>query len=118
MKACDVRRFVCATSLGIGTSAGRLGLYYTLFTIPVILPFYFWDKQRQERIIVKSDVDWVIVRPGVLTNGAKRGVVVNGSQVGSFLWTVRISRSDVADFMLDQLLSDQYIGTSTGAARG
>ena len=46
-----VRRFVCETSLGIGDSAGRMGLYYTLFVIPVILPFYFWDKTRQERLI-------------------------------------------------------------------
>jgi len=28
-----------------------MGLYYTFFVIPVILPFYFWDKARQERII-------------------------------------------------------------------
>ena len=50
MEANGVRRFVCETSLGIGDSAWRMGLYYSLFTIPVILPFYFWDKTRQERV--------------------------------------------------------------------
>lgn len=64
MEAHGVQRLVCETSLGIGDSAGRMGLYYTLFTIPVILPFYFWDKAQQERIIAESDVEWVIVGPG------------------------------------------------------
>jgi len=50
----SVPRFVCQASLGIGDSAGRMGLYYTLFVIPVILPFYYWDKTRQERLIAAS----------------------------------------------------------------
>ena len=38
METHGARRLVCDTSLGIGDSAGRMGLYYTLFVIPVI-PF-------------------------------------------------------------------------------
>ncbi len=109
-----IRRFVCETSLGIGDSAGRMGLYYTLFVIPVILPFYFWDKTRQERIIAASRADWVIVRPGALTNGEKRGRYRQGRRVGSFLWTVRISRADAAEFMLNQLSSDTYLRGAPG----
>jgi uncharacterized protein YbjT (DUF2867 family) len=115
MEAQGVRRLVCETSLGIGDSAGRMGLYYTFFTIPVVLPFYFWDKTRQERAMAESRVEWVIVRPGVLTSGAKRGGYRHG-RVGSFLWTVRISRADVADFMLNQLTEDAYLGTATGVS--
>lgn len=114
MKTHGVPRVVCETSLGIGDSAGRMGLYYTLFVIPVILPFYFWDKTRQERMIAGSNVEWVIVRPGVLTNGDKRGRFRHGRNVGSFLWTVRISRADVAEFMLNQLASDTYLRSAPG----
>ena len=113
MEAHGVSRFVCETSLGIGDSAGRFGVYYTFFTIPVVLPFYDWDKARQERAIAASSVDWVIVRPGLLTNGAKRGRYRHG-RVGSFLLTVRISRADVADFMLNQLESDAYLRAAPG----
>ncbi|MDP9267729.1 MAG: SDR family oxidoreductase [Acidobacteriota bacterium] len=116
MTAHGVRRFVCETTLGIGSSAGRMGLYYTLFIIPVILPFYFSDKTRQERRIAASRADWVIVRPGMLTNGAKRGRYRVGSGVGSFLLTVRISRADVAAFMLDQLERDALLGTAVSVA--
>ena len=114
MEAHGVRRFVCESSLGIGDSAGRLGVYYTLFTIPVVLPFYYWDKARQERIIAGSLTEWVIVRPGLLNNGEKRGRYRHGRAIGSFLWTVRISRADVAAFMLNQLESDAHLRTAPG----
>jgi uncharacterized protein YbjT (DUF2867 family) len=105
---------VCQTSLGIGDSAGRLGLPYTFFIIPLVLPFYFWDKARQERIVAASGVDWVIVRPGALTDGAPRRRWRDGLRVGRFLLPVRIARADVAAFMLDQVTSDAYLRTAPG----
>lgn len=114
MEAHGVRRFVCLSSLGIGDGAGRMGLYYTFFVIPVILPFYFWDKTRQERLIAGSNVELVIVRPGVLTNGARRGSTRHGRRIGNVLLPVRISRADTADFMLNQLVSNTYLRTAPG----
>ena len=114
MEIHNVPRLVCETSLGLGDNAGRMGLYYTFFVIPVILPLYFWDKTRQERIIAESNVEWVIVRPGMLTNGGKRASYRHGPEVGSFLTTVSISRADVADFMLNQLTSDTYLRAAPG----
>ncbi len=114
MEIHGVPRLVCETSLGLGDSVGRMGLYYTFFVIPVILPLYFWDKTRQERIIAETNVEWVIVRPGMLTNGDKRGSYRHGPDVGSLLKTVRISRADVADFMLNQLTCDKYLRAAPG----
>lgn len=114
METHGVRRFVCETSLGLGDSAGRLGLSYNLFVIPVILPFYFWDKTRQERAVAESSREWVIVRPGALTNRAARGSVKHGPAIGSFFLTVAISRADVAAFMLDQLTSSTYLRSAPG----
>jgi putative NADH-flavin reductase len=114
MNACDVPRLICETALGIGNSVGRLGLPHTFFILPLILPFYMWDKLRQEELIAASDRDWVIVRPGVLTNGEARGSYRHGPKVGSYLWPVRISRADVADFMLKQLTDDTYVGAAPG----
>jgi putative NADH-flavin reductase len=114
METHGVPRLVCETALGIGDSAGRMGLCYTFFVIPVILPFYYWDKTRQERMIARSKVEWVIARPGALANGGKRGRYRHGRHIGSFLLTVRISRADVAEFMLNQLVSDTYLRTAPG----
>ncbi len=116
MEKHGVRKLVCETSLGVGDSVGRLGLYYSLFVIPIIVFFYFRDKGRQERLIRKSDLDWIIVRPGQLTNGKKRGTYRHGEKIGSFITTVRISRADVADFMLKQLTDDTYLHKSPGVA--
>jgi uncharacterized protein YbjT (DUF2867 family) len=114
MKAHGAGRLVCETSLGLGDSAGRLGLLYTLIIVPLVLPFYFWDKTRQERAIAESAVEWVIVRPGALNNGDRRGRVQRGREVGSLLRTVHISRADVAAFMLSQLGSDMYLRSAPG----
>jgi uncharacterized protein YbjT (DUF2867 family) len=114
MRAHGVRRLVCETSLGVGDSFGRLGLYYTLFTVPFILPFYYFDKHRQERVIRASGLDWTIVRPGVLTNRPAKSTYRHGPKVGNWILTLRVARADVAAFMLDQLESDAYLGASPG----
>jgi uncharacterized protein YbjT (DUF2867 family) len=111
-----VQRFVCETALGISDAWWQMGLYYTLFVRPVILPFYFWDKVRQEAVIRASNLAWTIVRPGMLTNGPPRGRYRQGPHVGHWLWTVRISRADVAAFMLDQLTDRRYVRATVGVA--
>jgi putative NADH-flavin reductase len=116
MKKHGVKRFICETALGIGDTKGRLGLYYTLFVIPVIIYFYFRDKERQEQLIRESMLDWVIVRPGQLTNGSKRGTYRTGNGIGSYILTVKISRADVADFMLRQLTDNTYLGQTPSVA--
>jgi putative NADH-flavin reductase len=116
MTVCDVPRLICETALGIGSSVGRLGLPHTFFILPLILSFYMWDKLRQEEVIMASDRDWVIVRPGVLTNGPARGRYRHGQDAGNYFWPVLVSRADVADFMLKQLRDDTYLGRAPGIA--
>lgn len=111
-----VRRLICETALGISDSWWQMGIYYTLFVRPFILPFYFWDKVRQEAVIRASSLDWTIVRPGALTNGPRRQRYRQGPRIGHWLWTVRISRADVAAFMLDQLTESRYLKAVVGIA--
>jgi uncharacterized protein YbjT (DUF2867 family) len=116
MKSCGVPRLVCESSLGVGNSVGRLGLLFTFLVVPLLLPFIFYDKVRQEKLIEESETDWVIVRPAVLTNAPARGKYRHGRNVGNYLWTNRIARADVADFMLTQLTDDDYIGSAVNVA--
>ncbi len=109
-----VRRLICITSLGVNDSRYRLGLYYTLFTIPVILFFYFLDKSKQEKLIRKSGLEWTIVRPGQLFNGKIRENYKHGSNVGHYILTKIISRADVAHFMLSQLHDKTYLYKAPG----
>ena len=114
MEEHHVNRFICITSLGINDSRFKLGLYYTLFVIPVIVFFYFRDKAKQEKIIQNSPLAWTIVRPGQFTNGKKTGKYKHGANLGSYILTKMISRADVAHFMLGQLSDDTYLRKTVG----
>jgi putative NADH-flavin reductase len=114
METRGVRRIVCVTALGLGDSVGKLGLATTLLVFPFILAIIFWDKSRQEQLIATSKLDWTVVRPPVLTDGPKTGTYRHGHDVGSYIVTSRLSRADVADFVLKQLTSDQYLRMAPG----
>jgi putative NADH-flavin reductase len=109
MEMHNVKRFICITSLGINDGRFKLGLYYTLFVIPFIIFFYFKDKEKQEKLIVGSKLDWTIVRPGHLTNGKKHGKYKHGVNLGNYILTKTISRADVASFILSQLSDNTYL---------
>jgi uncharacterized protein YbjT (DUF2867 family) len=57
------------------------------------------DKDVQERIVRRSKLDWVIVRPVILTNGPKTNAY--RAVLDPRHWTCGfISRADVADFLV------------------
>ena len=116
MEKLGVKRFICESSLGVGDSKGRLGLLYTYVLIPLFLRGLFADKEVQERIIRDSGLDWVIVRPAALTNGPRRGAYRHGEDIGHWMFTRKISRSDVADFMLKQLTENRYLHMTPGVS--
>ncbi len=116
MQKHGVKRFVCETSLGIGDSKGRMGLLYSVFLIPLLLRNIFADKEVQEEIIKGSMLDWVVVRPAALTNGPRKGVHQVGMTIGHWFFTAKISRADVAGFMLKQLTDDTYLRKTPGVS--
>ena len=104
-----VRRLVCVTGIGAGDSAGHGGLLYDRLFKPLLLKTIYEDKDRQEALIRASDTDWTIVRPGFLTNGP----LTENYRVLTDLWGItadKISRGDVAHFMLEELSAPRYVG--------
>jgi hypothetical protein len=101
--------------LGVGDSKGQLGFFYTYVLIPLLLRNIFADKQTQESIIKASTLEWVIVRPALLTNDPKTGGSYN-SWTGPRPPFVRgkVSRADVADFMLNQASESTFLYKTPG----
>jgi len=100
---------IAVTGLGAGDSKGHCGFLYDRIFLPIVLRRIYADKDRQESIIKRNLTRWIIVRPGFLTNGPRTGryralTDLRGIHGG------RISRADVADFMLSQAKSPQFIG--------
>ncbi len=116
MERAGIKRFVCESSLGVGDSRWKLGIVHNLIAMPLFLRNSHADKELQEQIIARSSLDWVIVRPAVLTNGPPRNVYRAGSGVGHWFFPSSISRSDVAEFMLKQLTGGEYVRKTPGLA--
>ena len=107
MKKAGTRRIVCESSLGVGDSRNQTGFVFGKIIVPLVFKGVYKDKERQECELCQSNLDWVIVRPARLTDGPRQGqynIVTDNSKVG-----VKISREDVAAFMLEQLTNDQYL---------
>jgi len=114
MEQQGVRRFVCESSLGVGDSRGQLGPLFDWIVLPLWLRHVYRDKEVQERNIKQSNLDWVIVRPALLTKGPRTGVYQVGLTYNRSSIVPRISRADVADFMLKQLTDDTYLRQAPG----
>ena len=117
MEKTGVRRLVCQTSLGYGDSIqvlDRTPFYFRHIIVPFFLRRAFADHQLQEDLIQRSRLDWIIVRPGNLTDGERTGRYRHGFQATDKTITVNISRADVADFMLGQLSDNTYLRKTTG----
>ena len=105
MKAAGVHKLVCVTGFGAGDSNAAINIFQRL-PFKALLQNAYSDKSVQEALIVASDLDWLIVRPGVLTNFAASG----SYQVLTTPDTWRngiIARADVADFIVKRISADQ-----------
>jgi putative NADH-flavin reductase len=114
MEKFGVKRFVCESSLGVGDSRGQLGFLFNYILMPLFLGKIFKDKEVQERYIQESRLDWIIVRPARLTDGPRTGVYRSGFSSGEPSIKAKISRADVADFMLEQLTNNTYVRKTPG----
>lgn len=108
MRKHAVRRIACITGIGAGDSRGHGGFFYDHIVEPTLLRTVYADKDRQEELLRHSDRDWIIVRPGQLTDGEATGkyrvlLDLTGVTVG------KIARADVAAFVLQQLGRDDFL---------
>ena len=80
-----VRRLVCVSALGVGDSRGHGGFVFDRLFQPLLLSQAYKDKERQEAAIRASALDWIIVRPAMLTDDEAHGSVraVTTSQVST-----------------------------------
>ena len=106
-----VRRLICVTGIGAGDSRGHGGFLYDRILQPLFMKTIYEDKDRQEALLRASDADWTIVRPGALTNGSATGLVraltnLDGVTAG------RVSRADVAGFIVEHLATDEFRKTA------
>ena len=107
MQEASVKRLICVTGFGAGDSRGRGGFLYSV-VMHLLLGRIYDDKDVQERIVRRSNLDWVIARPVILTSGPKTKAY--RALVDPRDWTCGfISRVDVADFLVKQIDNDAFL---------
>ena len=107
MKAQGVKRLICVTGFGAGDSRASISF---LQSVPFQMVFgrAYEDKGLQERLIKESGLDWTIARPGVLTSGPRTGIYKILAEPSQWRNGI-ISRSDVAEFLVQQIKDQTYV---------
>lgn len=112
MEKSRVKRLISLSALGVGESRSLLPFHYKALIIPLVMGRLYEDHQDQEQHIAQSGLDWTIVRPGSFVRGQRSGNYSHGTSLNRKSLKAKISRADVADFLLRQLKDDHYIGKS------
>lgn len=109
MKAGGVERLVYMSALGVGDSRTDAQFFQRTLMFPLLLKHVFEDHEANEQILRESGLRWTIVRPSVLTNGPARGGYRSGPHIKDRFPVGRISRSAVAEFLLQEAGEDRYV---------
>jgi putative NADH-flavin reductase len=89
------------TEFGAGDSGKYLNLFMRL-VIRLLLKKEYEDKTRMEEMLAQSSLQWEFVRPGILTNGPLTKVYQVIPKLYQVIKIGKISRADVADFLLKE----------------
>lgn len=114
MERVGIRRFICQSSLGFGDSRDMLPFHMKYIVVPLILRHAFADHEAQEQLIKQSQLEWLIVRPGTLTDTEFTGTYRHGFAFTDRTVNLKISRADTADFMLKQVNDKTYLYQTVG----
>jgi putative NADH-flavin reductase len=118
MRGADIKRFVCVTSSAVGPHPEPLGGFiFEKIMQPYVVnrlgKTVYDDMRRMEAIVSDTDLAWTIVRPsGLFEAPALSAYSVAIDHIG-YRFTARI---DLADCLLRQALSDDYLRSTIAVA--
>jgi uncharacterized protein YbjT (DUF2867 family) len=99
-----VRTFVLQSSIGVGDSRAGMPLWARLF----MLRWAVREKERAERALRESGIEYVVFRPGWLTDEPATNDVLLGEGGGDM--TGSVPRADVARLMVATLFTPAALG--------
>lgn len=109
MRKHGVRRLVVQTSYGVGDTRDRLGWADRLFFRLVLKP-QIADTEKQNQMVVDSGLEWVLVQPVHLTNGAEDAMPFVSTEGEAA--EMRLSRHSVGRFLTQAATSPSWVRQS------
>lgn len=109
MQTAGVRRLIAITGVGAGETRGHGGFLYDRVIFPLFTRSLYADKDVQEKLIEGSGLDWTIVRPAPFSDTPAPGPLQVLTRIEPDTKLRRITRAEVAGFVLDQVGSDTHL---------
>ena len=107
MEKHGVKRLVVVSVAGVAVSQDKRGFNLVSSLIRLFLKDVFVDRENQLEVLESSKVDWVAVRIPRLTDEQAKGSVK--AFFGNPSPSMKVTRADTADFILQQLTSDRWL---------
>jgi uncharacterized protein YbjT (DUF2867 family) len=103
-----ITKVVVQSAFGVGSSYSKGSLLLRLGYR--LAPAVFIDKAAGEKVLMDSPIRWTIAYPGLLTSGPVSGklTVTDLADVTRLPGLPRISRADVAEFLLAATTDDRW----------
>ena len=109
MRKANVKRLITLTAGAFDPTDPATRSFLVKYIVQPLFINIYSDMQKWETILENNkDIDWTIIRPSRLLNGKEKGkyrVQLNHCPKGGS----KINRSDLADFILKQVNSNQYV---------
>ena len=109
MEAAQVRRLVAITGVGAGETRGHGGFVYDRIVFPLFTRHRYRDKNVQESLIAGSDLDWTILRPAPFAARVPETPLEVHLRIAPDLRLTRITREEVAEFVIDEIETGRHI---------
>jgi putative NADH-flavin reductase len=110
MAAARVTRLIAVTGVGAGDTRGHGGFLYDRIVFPLFTRQRYADKDRQEALIADSGTEWTLVRPAPFRDRPAEGPLQVVTEVRPETTLRRVTRDEVAAFVVDALADDRYRG--------
>lgn len=103
-----IKRIIVCSAWGVAETKKDIPLWFKWFIEHTNIGKAYQDHERQERLLMQSDLNWTIVRPVGLTNTKKeQGIRETFENVPKPALT--ISRQRVAQYIVDRIDDDKLI---------
>ncbi len=108
LKAAGVRRFVSGSTLGAGDHLKTMPWLVRWLLPRLVGAWRLEEAGLQETIVRASGLDWVVLRPPRLVDGAASGKFKVGPDLAPS-FGAKLTRGDLATALLDQVSSDRFL---------
>jgi putative NADH-flavin reductase len=107
MQRAQVKRLIVTSAFGVGNSVNDAPVLMRV-VYRLLMKQVFDDKAASEAQLMKSDLEWTVVYPVMLTNGPRTPSYRAGEKI-AVKGFATVSRADVADFILKQLQDARFV---------